>query len=311
MAATSTLVWALCLALIGVLALRLVLWRLVRLAVTGAPLLKLRVSGWPVWRRGAPLLARASARDPRLSGWLANRFSLAGFTGLPLTLIALAGLYLLAMLGGLVDDVRENEGMVRLDQSVDAFFTPYRADWLLKAFLWITELGAGPSLAALLVAATALLWSSRRTDDIWPIWISFVGAQATTWSSKYIIARPRPEFLPHITEWNPSFPSGHATASTALIGMLGYIVARGVPGLRARFEVGFWTACLIAVICFSRLFLGVHFFTDVMAGILVGLFWLLAGFTVAELRAPRLSVPPVAVNRGPDALLQEVPLQGP
>lgn len=300
MVATSTLVLALCVIVITALVLRVILWRLVRAAVTGAPLVVPRLSGSRLWRSGAPYRASASARYPRLFGWLAARFSLAGFAGLPLTLIVVAGLYLLAMLGGLVDDVRENEGMVRLDQSVDAFFTPYRANWMLKGFLWITEIGAGPCLAAVLCVSTALLWSSRRTNDIWPIWVSFFGAQATTWSSKYIIARPRPEFLPHITEWNPSFPSGHATASTALIGMLGYVVARGVPGLRGRFEVGFWTACLVAVICFSRLFLGVHFFTDVMAGIMVGLFWLLVGFTVAELRAPNLRVLRPAVERERD-----------
>lgn len=217
---------------------------------------------------------------------MAARFSLDRFSGLALTLVVVALVYIVVVAGGLVDTVHKTQGAVRLDQTVDAFFTPYRAAWLLKAFLWITAISAGPALAAILACATALLWSGGRADMISPVWIAFVGAQATTWSSKYVIARPRPEFLPDITEWNPSFPSGHATASTALIGILGYVVAAGLPSLRARFEVGYGTVLVIGLVCFSRLFLGVHFLTDVAAGILVGVFWLLVGYTAAALRRP-------------------------
>ena len=273
--------------LLILLVVRAVSWRVVRAATKGAPLLVPRLAGLGFWQRSAPFRTRASARFPRLSKAVAARFSLTRFSGLPQTLIVVAGLYVLAMFGGLIDDVRENEGLVRLDQSIDGFFAPYRADWLLSAFLWITAIGAGPSLTAVLLCATALLASDGRARLIPPLWIAFLGAQATTWSSKYIIARPRPAFLPDITEWNPSFPSGHATASTALIGMLGTIVALHVTTLRARFEVAFWTTVAVALICFSRLFLGVHFLTDVAAGILVGLFWLLVGATVAALWSPR------------------------
>ncbi len=119
------------------------------------------------------------------------------------------------------------------------------------------------------------------------LWIAFLGAQATTWSSKYLIDRPRPVFLPNITEWNPSFPSGHATASTALIGMLGYVVAAGMaPGAKRSAVVGCAVAA-IALICFSRLFLGVHFLSDVAAGILVGMLWLLVGQALAAVHWSR------------------------
>lgn len=190
-----------------------------------------------------------------------------------------------AMLAALFHEVRHDTGLARFDEPVDTFFSPYRSAWLLKVFLWITAIGAGPCLAAVLCCATVLLLSDRRGWLVPPLWIAFLGAQATTWSSKYIVDRPRPVFLPNITEWNPSFPSGHSTASTALIGMLGYIVARGVRRGRARFDIAFATAALIALVCFSRIFLGVHFLTDVLAGVLVGIIWLLIGTGVARLRS--------------------------
>ena len=216
------------------------------------------------------------------AGWVRARFARDTFAGLPTTLIVIAALVALVGLLSLVLAVRETGGAIRLDSNVDAFFTPYRASWLLAGFLWITRLAVGPSLAAVLATATALLAVSDGRPFLVPLWVTFLGAQATTWSSKYAIARPRPEFLPNITEWNPSFPSGHATAATALIGFLAYVVARRTGDRRLRFECGFWAGVLIATICFSRVFLGVHFVTDVTAGVLVGLIWLLLGISLTE-----------------------------
>ena len=116
-----------------------------------------------------------------------------------------------------------------------------------------------------------------------PLWITFVGAQATTWAGKYAIDRTRPVFLDAVTEASPSFPSGHATASTALVGFLADVIARDLPSSRQRFEVAFWAAAVIGLICFSRMFLSLHYFSDIAAGLLVGAFWLLVGFTAAEL----------------------------
>ncbi|NBB99831.1 MAG: phosphatase PAP2 family protein, partial [Bacteroidetes bacterium] len=71
----------------------------------------------------------------------------------------------------------------------------------------------------------------------------------------------------------------------AVYGFIAYIVCRA-EGMAAwqRFEVAYWTAVLISVIGFSRMFLGVHYASDVAAGLLVGGFWLLVGFAFAEHR---------------------------
>jgi membrane-associated phospholipid phosphatase len=204
-----------------------------------------------------------------------------------LTLAVVVGLCIFAALAVLIADVEHGTGLARADQPVDEFFTHDRGVWSLRIFLWVTAIGAGPSLTAMLCTATALLWRTARAPLLVPLWVTFLGAQATTWSSKYIIARPRPVFLPNITEWNPSFPSGHATASTALIGMLGYVVASGIVPGAERAAVVACTVALIGLICFSRLFLGVHFLTDVTAGVLVGMLWLLVGISLAAAASRR------------------------
>lgn len=223
------------------------------------------------------------ARYPRPYAVVTARFGSALFTGLPLTLMCLAALYAAALLGGLIDDLRETEGLVRLDQGVNAFFARFRTPSLIEVFTWITALGAGPAVTGMVAVASVLLWSHRQAGLLLPLWITFLGAQGTTWGGKYAIGRARPAFLDAVTAVTPSFPSGNATASTALIGFLAYVAARRLPAPRGRFEVVFWSVIIIGLICFSRIFLSVHYLSDVVAGVLVGVFWLLVGFTMAEL----------------------------
>lgn len=271
------------LATVATALLRAVLWRIVCATARLAPWLLRQTTGWPAWACATSVRALLKARYPRPYALLTARFAPASFTGLPLTLMCLAALYAAALLAGLIDDLRESEGLVRLDQDVNAFFAPYRTPALIAAFIWITGLGAGPAITGMVAVASLLLWSQRRARLLVPLWITFLGAESTTWSGKYVIGRTRPAFLDAVTAATPSFPSGHATASTALIGFLAYVAARRLPGTRRRFEVVFWSATIIGLICFSRIFLSLHYLSDVTAGLLVGVFWLLVGFTVAEL----------------------------
>ncbi len=270
-------------AVTAALLLRAVLWWLVGASARLGPWLLPHIAGWPAWARATSLRAWLKAGYPGPYAVLTARFAPKSFTGLPLTLMCLAALYAAALLGGLIGDLRETEGLVRLDQGVNAFFGPYRTPWLVAAFVWVTALGAGPAITGMVAVASALLWSQGRARLLVPLWITFLGAQGTTWAGKYVIGRTRPAFLDAVTAATPSFPSGHATASTALIGFLAYVAARGLPRARQRFEVAFWSAAVIGLICFSRIFLSLHYLTDVAAGVLVGSFWLMVGFTVAEL----------------------------
>lgn len=268
--------------------LRAVLWRFVGLTARLHPWLLSHLTGQPAWARATSLRAVFRAGYPRSSGMVEARFALSSFKGLPLTLMCLGALYAIALLGGLIDDLLETEGLVRLDQGVNAFFATYRTPSLVAIFIWVTALGAGPAIIGVVAVASALLWSQGQARLLVPLWITFLGAQGTTWAGKYAIGRTRPAFIDGVIAATPSFPSGHATASTALIGFLAYVVARGLPRARGRFEVVFWSTTLIGLICFSRIFLSLHYLSDVAAGLLVGAFWLLVGFTVAELdRRPR------------------------
>jgi membrane-associated phospholipid phosphatase len=243
------------------------------------------------WARVRPLQAWLRLRHPRLHAILAARLRPKPFIGLPLTLLVLGAFYVAGLLGGLTGEVLEAGAILRFDQAVNAAFGAWRMRPLFGIFLWITALGAGPALTAVAVVATAFLWADRRPGFILPLWVAFLGAQATTWSGKFVIARHRPDFIHAVFEASPSFPSGHATASMALYGFLAYALVRDLPGRRKRFEVAFWVAVLVLAIGFSRIFLSLHYTTDVAAGFMVGAFWLLVGFAVSEWTRDRRPAP--------------------
>jgi undecaprenyl-diphosphatase len=106
--------------------------------------------------------------------------------------------------------------------------------------------------------------------------VALVGAQLLGWALKATFERPRPSFDdPVATASWFSFPSGHAMSSIALYGALAYVFADRFGSVRSRFAGLGGLALLLAAIGFSRLYLGVHYLTDVLAGYSAGLAWLL------------------------------------
>jgi undecaprenyl-diphosphatase len=106
---------------------------------------------------------------------------------------------------------------------------------------------------------------------------------------KLYFARQRPEFdepLLHLATY--SFPSGHAAYSTMLYGLLAAYVAHRVDRWRWRLASVLMCAAIIVLIAFSRLYLGAHYLTDVVAGVLEAVAWLaLVWMAVTTLRRRR------------------------
>ena len=109
------------------------------------------------------------------------------------------------------------------------------------------------------------------------------GSAALNHLLKGLFARPRPFFEhPLLVETSYSFPSGHAMESFVLYGMLAYFAVLALESWRARTAVVFGAALLVLLIGFSRMYLGVHYFSDVVAGYAAGGVWLSTLITGAE-----------------------------
>ncbi|MBN8807266.1 MAG: phosphatase PAP2 family protein [Sphingomonas sp.] len=158
---------------------------------------------------------------------------------------------------------------------------PIGPGWLLQSTVDISALGGDTLLWLFGLAGGAwLLFAGKRAEAAW-IALSLIGATVLNGMLKAWIARPRPELVPHLVHvTHASFPSGHAMVSAAIYLTLGLMLAEGIEpnGWRDRAArvavVGFFAA-LAVLIGMSRVYLGVHWPSDVLAGWCFGTAWAL------------------------------------
>ncbi len=224
---------------------------------------------------------------PQATRSLEARLNPGQFSGLTLTLIVIAAFYIAALFGGLVEELTEADELIRLDEWINQQLDSIRTDSMITVFSWITDLGGSATLIAVSLVTTSLLWVHHRGQLIVPLWLTIAGSQITTYAGKYVLARQRPEFVLEVSAFTPSFPSGHATSAMAVYGFIAYIVARELMTTRQRFEIIYCAIVLIGLVGFSRMYLSLHYASDVIAGFLVGSFWLLLGFALAEQKRNR------------------------
>jgi len=230
------------------------------------------------------------------------RFARGEYLGLHLTLglvISLAGLWVFA---GVTEDVIHHDPLTQFDVAL--------LDWLharatatgYAVFNAISLLGS-PVTLTILALAVALLLAARRELIVLAGWLAaFAGGGLLDVVLKLVIRRPRPPgaaaFLQHFS-W--SFPSGHAMASLIGYGMLAYVLTLlWIHRRSAQIAVVLGAALLIVAIGFSRLYLGVHYFSDVVGGYAAGVLWLSACISGLEVaRGWRAGLPSAAPSKAP------------
>ncbi len=178
--------------------------------------------------------------------------------------------------------VHANSLLLATDLSFENFLLAHRTPSLLHFFNLITMLGNTVVVIAIVLVVGAWLFFSRfHNAYVIGLVTTLVGAGGTDFIMKALIERARPNgLIPATIETSSSFPSGHATFSMALYGFLTYFLCKHYPKYSPLFiTLG---SLLILAIAFSRLYLGVHFPSDVVAGLTLGALWLLIGIEVTK-----------------------------
>lgn len=165
-----------------------------------------------------------------------------------------------------------------VSQAVYGIHTP----WLTKIAIAATTLGEPALLFALSMIMSAVLLLRRQWIDAIALAVAAAGGTGLNFWLKHLFARDRPALWERIVEVDfYSFPSGHAMISLIVYGFLGYWFARHYP---SRWKsIASFTTILIFAIGFSRLYLGVHWLTDIVAGYAAGLVWLIACLLAMEM----------------------------
>ncbi len=247
------------------------------------------------WRRVAnePRFADFRQRHAKLWTFVAARFARGEYLGLHLTIGLLVSVVALWLFGGITEDVIHHDPLTLLDFRLADWLRAHETPLGVRIAVAASLVGSPVAMAALAIAVALLLVRRRWWITLGGWLAAFAGGAVLDWLLKTIIQRPRPTgaaaFLHGVSF---SFPSGHAMGSLIGFGMLAYIVLAYWPATRRHVALVIGLAVvLIVAIGFSRLYLGVHYFSDVVGGYAAGLVWLatcVSGVEVA-LRERKLS----------------------
>jgi undecaprenyl-diphosphatase len=194
-------------------------------------------------------------------------------------LICLAIIYTLAKLS---EDVLEREAF-SFDKAILLWIHQFANPTLDRIMLNITRLG-NPSTVVLIVLVTlGILWWRRYYQEAKIFLLNCLGGAVLSYGLKLAFSKPRPHLWQLlISETSYSYPSGHALGSMVLYGFLAYLLGNHFPQYARIFYL--IATILIVAIGLSRLYLGVHWPTDVIAGYGVGFLWITLCITMLKLQ---------------------------
>ena len=215
-------------------------------------------------------------RHPGLFGFLGRRFSRERPSGLYLTATAASALYFFSSFVSTALSLALSRAITDYDPQISALLRAFRTPTVTR-LLWGATVLADLRVILLLALAAALLlvmWGRRAEAGL--LVVTLFGGLLLQEVTQLAFRRPRPPVaLSLITEPSSfSFPSGHAFTSLLFAGVIVFVLWRAVPSLRARLATLFVAALCTGAVGLSRVYLGVHWASDVIASWSLALAWL-------------------------------------
>ncbi|BCR04628.1 hypothetical protein DESUT3_16970 [Desulfuromonas versatilis] len=241
-------------------------------------------TGWHRLLR-KPLVARFISRHPVLWSFLADRFSLHRGSGLYLTAGFLTSALFALLFVGLVFGLHLQQTLQSLDQWTYLAVQSLRHPATDVVFLTLTFLGSAP--VVLMLGGLVMLWLLLNNRDFSAVILvaGTAGGELLVFLLKNLFQRPRPTpILPALEVISSSFPSAHAFVALVFYGLVVYMLIDTVHNWQNRFALVLAGSFLTLLIGFSRIYLGVHWLTDVLGGFALAAVWLTFLITASELR---------------------------
>jgi undecaprenyl-diphosphatase len=229
-------------------------------------------------------VARFEQRHPKAVAFIARRLSPNSYLGLHLTVGLSISIVLIWIFGNITEDFLTGEPFVAMDQWVVEKILYFRSPLATNVMEAVTQLGGIRFIAPGSIVVIAYLLLKRRFEMATVFAAAIGGGSLLNSVVKIIIHRPRPigtTTLIAASGW--SFPSSHATASVIFYGMTAYLLVHAVDSFRLKTFFVALAGFIVFIVGFSRIYLQVHYLSDVFAGYVGGLFWLSICITGIEM----------------------------
>jgi len=202
------------------------------------------------------------------------------------TLLVIAGTWAFVLIAGEVmegDTHLFDEWAVKSFRNPNDLSQPIGPPWLQEMGRDATALGGVGWLVFFTLTVAGYLWLDRKAHMSQFLLAASISGMLLTFLLKYYFARPRPDVVPHLSHVSTSsFPSGHSMVSAVVYITLGSLLSAVVARRRLKAYILCVAMMLTLIVGVSRVYLGVHYPTDVLAGWTAGLSWALACWMLAH-----------------------------
>ncbi|MBI3633091.1 MAG: phosphatase PAP2 family protein [Candidatus Vogelbacteria bacterium] len=164
-----------------------------------------------------------------------------------------------------------------VDLRVEGLILAMHSAWVTSLFAFLTNFGGPAVIVPVFFGTSIYLWRNHR--GLFRYYVAyFATSEIVVYALKFFVDRPRPLGGILYGETDGSMPSGHAAASIFVYGFICYLLNNFSPEFRYKKVITYSLVLLVLLIGFSRLYLDVHFLSDVLAGYFIGGFslWRLA-----------------------------------
>jgi membrane-associated phospholipid phosphatase len=214
-------------------------------------------------------------RSNSLKKLIRARLSSKESSGLYLTLLLLLLIIAALVFGAIAEDVVTRDPLTITDARFSAWLNGHRLPSLTQAMLLITHVHSLLGVTVMTIAVCAYLWIKRLRVWVLRLTLAVFGGMLLNPLLKHVFMRERPHLSdPLVTLTTYSFPSGHTLMATVFYGTLCVLVVSRAHHWRWRLLAIAVAGLMILLVGFSRIYLGAHYLSDVLAAIAEGLAWL-------------------------------------
>lgn len=235
-------------------------------------------SGWVTRLNSFAKTERAlrwEKRHPKAFRFLVLRFDPQHFRGLPLTCLILGILLNAFILSNMAEEIIELSRLAKIDKEISLYFFTHRNEQVAKVVYFFTRMGSSPMVASVMLVFAGFMIFQKRFHGLISLLAGLGTSTLTAFVGKWYYHLPRPKGLAWYEELSYSFPSGHATVAMAFYGFLFYLLMMYLSSSNWRNHVFFMAIIFILGMGFSRIYLGVHYLSDVLGGFAIGFVWLI------------------------------------